>query len=139
MEWCAFVERPGDDGREVISGRAQRLPLEKQPKHVVEVPGRDLLDERYAERQVVQLGQSNVPAFLAVLLDLIPHTTKIRRQATSHIRLDPISVALELVNDQLRHEEGHPAFVDQHSDGDDELLPVYVLGRSSQMFVSAST
>ncbi len=94
--------------------------------HVLEVPRRDLLDERDALGQVVKLGQGSVLLLLAVLLDLVAHATERRRQSARHVGFHSAPVALELLQDDLRDEQSQETAVDEHPDGNDELLAVGV-------------
>jgi hypothetical protein len=80
-------------------------------------------------RQVVQLVERRLaPVALTVLLDRVTRARKLRRDAARHVGLDSLTVALELVDHELRDQQSHATFVGENADGDNQLLPVDVLG-----------
>jgi len=79
-------------------------------------------------REVVKLLKRRLAARLAVLLDRLAGVTELRREAARHICLDTLPVALELVDDELRHQKRETALMGKDANGNDQLLPVDRLG-----------
>jgi 23S rRNA maturation mini-RNase III len=80
-------------------------------------------------RQVVQLRERGLAAVsLSVLLNRVAHTPELGRDAARHVGPHALAVALELLDNQLRHEERQPTLVGENSHRDDELRSVDRLG-----------